>query len=143
LADPVAGTAAPTAVQGTPPELWGTLLQSFGMLLLVLALLILVLWVLRRYFSYSGAIGQQGIIRIITSLHVAPKERIALVDVLGEKLLIGITAQQISFLARIEDEKDICNSEELAKSRGGLFKALLKRKLGETGNEPNMKKDER
>jgi flagellar protein FliO/FliZ len=130
------------AVQGTSPELWATLLQSFGMLLLVLAVLILVLWLLRRYFSYSGAIGQQGVIRIIASMHVAPKERIALVDVLGEKLLIGITPQQISFLARIEDEKDICGSRQSEKPPGGFFKALLKRKMGEAGKGPETKEDE-
>ena len=113
------------------------------MLLLVLAILILVLWLLRRYFSHSGAIGQQGLIRMIASMHVAPKERIALVDVLGEKLLIGITSQNINFLARIEDEKDICGSRQSEKPAVGLFKALLKRKMGEeTGQDPETKEDE-
>jgi flagellar protein FliO/FliZ len=100
------------------------------MLLLVLALLVLVLWLLRRFFSFSGGAGQQGIIRMLASMYVAPKERIALVDVLGEKLLIGITPQQISFLARIDDEKEICGEKESEKPPEGFFKALLKRKLG-------------
>ena len=98
------------------------------MLLVVLGILILVLWLIRRYSSLQGAAGQQGIIRMVASMYVAPKERIALVDVLGEKLLIGITAQQISFLARIEDDKDLCNNQK-TEAPGGFFKTLLRRKL--------------
>lgn len=117
------------------PELWGTMLRSFGMLLVVLAILLLVLWLIRRYASQKGAGGQQGVMRMVASMYVAPKERIALVDVLGEKILIGITAQQISFLARIEDEKDLCGSQKAA-APGGFFKTLLKRKL-QTEEERN------
>lgn len=98
------------------------------MLLVVLGILLLVLWLLRRYSSRQGSGGQQGVIRMVASMYVAPKERIALVDVLGEKILIGITTQQISFLARVEDEKDLCGSQT-AEPPGGFFKSLLRRKL--------------
>lgn len=145
MADPgtlAGGTAAVNVSQAASPELWATMLKSFGMLLLVLAILILVLWLLRRYFSHPGAAGQQGVIRLLATMYVAPKERIALVDVLGEKLLIGITPQQISFLARIEDEKDICETRLSENSTGGFFKALLKRKLGGSGKDPETKEGE-
>jgi flagellar biogenesis protein FliO len=72
-------------------------------------------------------------------MYVAPKERIALVDVLGEKILIGITPQQISFLARIEDDKDLC-SAQMSESPGGFFKSLLKRKLQSDPEGPTMKR---
>ena len=110
------------------------------MLLVVLGILILVLWLIRRYSHLHGAGGQQGIIRMVASMYVAPKERIALVDVLGEKILIGITAQQISFLARIEDEKDVCASQE-AEAPGGFFKALLRRKLQTAPESTDTKGD--
>ncbi len=126
--DTLAALPAQDVVQTATPELWGTMLRSFSMLLVVLAILLLVLWLIRRYSSLQGAGGQQGIIRMVASMYVAPKERIALVDVLGEKLLIGITAQQISFLARIEDDKDLCGSQK-AEAPGGFFKTLLRRKL--------------
>ncbi len=66
---------------------------------------------------------------MLASMYVAPKERIALVDVLGEKFLIGITPQQISFLARVEDKEDVCADRPAEKLPGGLFKTLLKRKI--------------
>ena len=110
------------------------------MLLVVLGVLLLVLWLIRRYSSLHSAGGQQGIIRMVASMYVAPKERIALVDVLGEKLLIGITTQQISFLARIEDDKDLCSSPA-AEDTGGFFKALLRRKLQTTPGSTEAKGD--
>jgi flagellar protein FliO/FliZ len=116
-ADPVAAST---------PELWITLLKSFGMLCLVLALLIAVLWLLRRLYHHSAG-GQPGLIQILASSYVAPKEHIVLVDVLGEKLLLGVTAQQINLLTKISDEKDICATSPPAPE--GIFKFLLRRKL--------------
>jgi flagellar protein FliO/FliZ len=109
------------------PEFWGTMLKSFGMLLIVLGVLIAVLWLIKRYFAQQGSMGQPGVIRLLSSMYVAPKERIALIDVLGEKILIGITSQQISFLARIQDEKNVCPTEPPASN--GFFRSLLKKKI--------------
>jgi len=109
------------------PELWGTMLKSFGMLLLVLGVVIVVLWLIRRYLTHQGSLGQPGLIRTLASMHVAPKERIALIDVLGKKILVGITPQQISFLARITDEDDQCGAQPTAPD--GFFKSLLKKKM--------------
>lgn len=112
------------------------------MLLVVLGILLLVLWLLRRYSSHQGPGGQQGVMRMVASMYVAPKERIALVDVLGEKILIGITPQQISFLARIEDDKDLCGSR-MTEAPGGFFKALLRRKLQTAPGNTEAKGDGR
>lgn len=115
------------------PELWITLLKSLGMLCLVLALLIAVLWLLRRVYHHSSG-GQTGLIQILGSTHVAPKERIVLVDVIGEKFLLGVTSQQINLLAKIADEKDICSAPPPATE--GLFKSLLRRKLSGSVGRP-------
>jgi flagellar protein FliO/FliZ len=126
------------AVQAGPPELWRTILINFSMLLVVLGILLLVLWLIRRYSSIQGAGGQSGLMRMVASMYVAPKERIALVDVLGEKILIGITPQQISFLARIEDDKDLCGGQK-PEAPGGFFKALLRRKLQTASGDTETK----
>lgn len=109
------------------PEFWSVILKSFGMLLIVLGILIAVLWLIRRYVAREGSMGQAGVIRLLASLYVAPKERVALIDVLGEKILIGITPNQISFLARIQDEENVCSGDPPAAD--GFFRSLLKRKL--------------
>ena len=98
------------------------------MLLVVLAILILVLWLIRRFSSQQGSGGQQGIVRMVASMYVAPKERIALVEVMGEKILIGITPQQISFLSRIEDDEGF-RDLQTPDATAGFFNALFRRKL--------------
>jgi len=118
------------------PELWITLLKSFGMLCVVLALLIVVLWLLRRVYHHSGG-GQPGLIQILASSYVAPKERIVLVDVIGEKLLLGITSQQINLLTKIADGKDSCALPPLASE--GLFKSMLRRELNGRANSGDQK----
>ncbi len=136
--DLVAALPVDPSVAGAP-ELWGTMLKSFGMLLIVLGILIVLLWVMKRYFVRQGSMGQPDVIRLLASMYVAPKERVALIDVLGEKILIGITAQQISFLARIQDEDNICQP---ASSPGdGFFRSLLKKKISRVSNNVSTKKN--
>lgn len=109
------------------PEFWSAMLKSFGMLLIVLGVLIAVLWLIKRYVGQQSGMGKPGVIQLLASMYVAPKERIALIDVLGEKILIGITSHQINFLARIQDEENVCPEDSPVPD--GFFKSLLKRKL--------------
>ena len=81
-------------------ELWVTLLKSAAMLSLVLAVLIGVLFLIRRLLYGNGRISGREMIRTIASSHVAPKERIVLVEVLGEMLLLGVTPHTINCLAK-------------------------------------------
>jgi flagellar protein FliO/FliZ len=125
-------------VAASAPELWVTLLKSFGMLSVVLAILIAVLWLLRRAYHHSSG-GQPGLIQILALHYVAPKEHIVLVDVLGEKLLLGVTPQQINLLTKITDAKDICAASPPAIE--GIFKSLLRRKLNRIVSPGDKKRD--
>jgi flagellar protein FliO/FliZ len=121
----MSSTVALPPMESAMPELWMTLLKSFGMLCIVIGVLIAVLWLLRRAYLHSGRGGRPGVIQILSSLHVSPKEKIVLVDVLGEKLLLGITSQQISLLTKISDEAGGFAS----RAPEAPFKALFRRKL--------------
>ena len=110
------------------PDLWITLLKSVAMLSLVLGVLLAVLYLIRRFYGrYSGA-SDRGLIRMVATHHVAPKERIVLLDVLGEKILIGVTPQQINYLATISNgqEINIPQGEEKPK----FFSNLLNNAIG-------------
>jgi flagellar protein FliO/FliZ len=63
-------------------------------LLAVLALLALCAWLIRR----GGLTGQSGLIKIISQCAVGTRERVVLVQVGEQQLLIGVTPQQISLL---------------------------------------------
>lgn len=120
------------------PDLWGTGLKAFAMLCIVVAILILVLFLMKRFFYLKDGSSHKHLIKILSSHHVAPKERIALIDVVGEKIVIGITPENITFLTKIEKSEALDRIEGL-KTAGapyGHFASFLRSSLkGKGGNE--------
>ncbi len=84
------------------PTLWEAGLKTFAMLCIVVGILILVLFLMKRFLCLKHGSGHGQLIRVLSSYHMTPKERIALIDVAGEKIVIGITAENINCLAKIE-----------------------------------------
>lgn len=109
------------------PELWVTLLKSAAMLSIVLALLIGALFLMRRLLYGNAGVAGRGIIRTVASSHVAPKERIVLIEVLGEMLLLGVTPHAINCLAKIPADGRLEIPETSAPDR--FFPNFLKNAL--------------
>ena len=85
---------------------WLSFAFSFG---IVLALLGALLYVLKR-MQNGNVLGMgQRRIRVIDSMSLAPRQKIVLVRVKDQDILLGITAQQINTLASF-----YLSSEELA-----------------------------
>lgn len=99
------------------PDLWGAGLKTLAMLCIVIGVLILVLFLMRRFLSLREGPWQGQLIRVLSSYHVTPKERIVLIDVAGEKIVIGITPENITSLAKI-DKPEALEQIELAKPVG-------------------------
>ena len=72
------------------------LLSVGGSTLLVLAAIVTLAWFYKRSQQYRGAAGE--LINIIAAQSLGPKERILLVDVAGEQLVLGMTASQVQTL---------------------------------------------
>ncbi len=74
---------------------WLQYLLSFA---LVIALLLGSLWALRKLQSGSGLMRAKGDARlkIIETLSVGPRQKIALIQLDGQDVLLGITAQSIT-----------------------------------------------
>ena len=110
------------------PDLWMSLLKSLAVLGLVLRLLLGVLYLMRRlYWRYSGA-PDRGLIRMLAIHHVAPKERIVLLDVVGEKILVGVTPQQINYLATLTKGQEIPIPQ--SNEKPNFFSNLLNQAMG-------------
>ena len=117
------------------PDLWGAGLKTLAMLCIVLGILILVLFVLKRFSYLKQGSGRGQLIRVLSSYHMTPKERIALIDVAGQKLVIGMTPENITCLAQI-NEAEVLERIEGAKppgGKGGLFGKLLMSSLNIKG----------
>ncbi len=117
----------PTAL--ATPDLWMTLLKSFAMLLIVLGILLGALYLLKHFFYRQSGRVERGFIKMMASYPVAPKERILLLDVMGERILVGVTPQQISHLATLQPEKGVPMEAPADDPPEGFFNQLLKKRL--------------
>lgn len=89
------------------PDLISTVLQMLTALSIVLGGLLIVFYLMKRFFKKDvGGTGEQAI-KILASKYIGVKKNIALVEVPGAVLVLGITNERISLLTKIEDESII------------------------------------
>ncbi len=103
-ADGVAATAQPIPVKSPVAVVPGqhgldtgsTLLQVMFGLAVVLMLIFAIAWFLRR-FGQGGLLSHRQM-KVVASLPLGARERIAVVDVAGQQLLLGVAPGRISML---------------------------------------------
>jgi len=88
------------------PELINTGLKTIAMLFIVLGILILVLYIMKKYMSPKGKGKGELIIKVVSSLHLSPKERIEVIEISGERIVVGITPGNINFLTKVPRYKE-------------------------------------
>lgn len=69
-------------------------------LLMVLALIIICAFVLKRFNLTQQSVSQ---LRVVTSLSLGAKERVMVVQVGEQQLLLGVSAQQITLLDKLAE----------------------------------------
>ncbi len=111
----------------TSSDIWFAFGQTFSMLALVLALLILTFYLIKKFSTVKGIKGSKDFIQTLTVHHLSPKEKLVLINVLGETILVGVTASNISKIASFD--KDIDFSTNNREEKLG-FSHFLTRKLG-------------
>jgi flagellar protein FliO/FliZ len=126
----------------TGPDFWLMILKSMGMLCLVLGLLIGLLYLLKRLTEARGVGSGRSMIRLLSSFHLTPKEKVVLLDVMGRKLLIGVTGQSITPLMELPADAWDENTEmDSHPEQPPLFKHLLARLVRDNTPAP-MEKDQ-
>jgi flagellar protein FliO/FliZ len=78
-------------------------LKSVGILSVLFGVLIFVLYLIKKIVPGEKNMGR-SVIKPIDSFFLTSKDRIVLLDVLGDKILVGITQQNISYLTKIDKE---------------------------------------
>jgi len=111
------------------PEVWNMLLKSAGMLCVVIGILLLMVYIIKRFSLAGGGKRGQTSIKVLSSIHFGAKEKVALIDVLGKKILLGITANNINFLT--EFDKDIDVGDDVLNKEKGIFSFMLKKNVQE------------
>jgi flagellar protein FliO/FliZ len=86
------------------------LFRMIGSFALVLALMAALLWALRRLQSRMITQNSGRRMQIIESLSIGPRQKIALIRVGEQEVMVGITASQITALAQLPQHTASPNS---------------------------------
>jgi flagellar protein FliO/FliZ len=107
-AEPVAtAAAAPAAGSGVA----GQLAQLVLGLLLVLGLIFFLAWMLRRV-QQAGPAGKGQVIDIIGSRALGPRDRLVLVQVGSEQILLGLSPGTITALHVLKEPVQVPSAEQ-------------------------------
>jgi flagellar biosynthetic protein FliO len=88
--------------------------KMLAALAIVIAMMIGTAYVLKKYFYRSPeTINGNPMIDILSNHYLGPKNSILLVSVLGQVMLLGVSANQISSLGTISDPKALENLKNL------------------------------
>lgn len=109
------------------PDIWFAFARTFGMLFFVLALLILVFYLIKKFSEAKGGKGRKDFIKTLSVHHLSPKEKLVLVDVLGQTLLVGVTPSNISKIASIDRKVTLSDDEP---EQAFQFSEFLAKKIG-------------
>lgn len=91
-------------------------------LLMVLALIVISALILKKFQLTTKSVSGM---KVITSLSLGPKERLVVVEVQNQQLLLGVSAQQITLLKTL-DEAIIVESSTVNNMKGTMNSSLLK-----------------
>jgi len=99
-------------------------LGVFGWLFVIIALMFGSAWLLKKSNMVSSG---DNSIKVVSSLPFGQKERVALIEVEGERVLLGITSNGISMLRRYESIEDNQEPVDNKQFKARLAKALQER----------------
>lgn len=106
-----------------PSEYFGQIMLS---LVLVLLIIFIAAWLLRRYGRFPGV--AEGNLKVLGALSVGQRERILLLQVGNEQILVGVTSSQISRLHQLEQTIEVKDNVPVSSQFSQRLQEALKSK---------------
>ena len=98
-------------------DLWDSLARTAAALAVVLMLRGALAWGAKRLLGTRGrTVGPAPLVQVLACGSVAPRKTVALVSVAGEYLILGLTAEAMVPLGRIDDPERV----QAALAKAGL-----------------------
>lgn len=120
-------------------------LKMIFALAIVLGLLIGVMYFIKNFMQRTGpSADNHSIINILSSKYLGPKSSIILVEVMEQVIVVGISGQQMTPLARIDDPVAVARIKSQGNSpQAGRFTGDKIAKLLSLANFPGIKKTDK
>ena len=115
-----------------PSEYFGQIVLS---LVLVLLIIFISAWLLRRYGRFPGV--AEGNLKVLGALSVGQRERILLLQVGEDQILVGVTSSRISRLHQLEVPVEVKDNIPVTSQ----FSQRLQDALKPKGNNQQARED--
>ncbi|MFA7655096.1 flagellar biosynthetic protein FliO [Acidithiobacillus thiooxidans] len=126
---PLAQASTPAVMDTGSPFSWMSILQLFAALLFVLAVFFVVIWML-KHFQPGAMNNPVAGLKVVTSLPLGTRERLLLVQVGEQQLLLGVTPTGIHLLHTLETSLPDTTSNSATAFASWLRTAMERRKQG-------------
>lgn len=110
------------------PSSAGSLLQVLLALALVLGLIVGAAWMMRRLSLVPGA--GAGHLRVVSGVMVGQRERVVIVEINGQWLVLGVTSEQVNLLHTLDKPADIETTPAAAPVFAQWLQAALDKRKG-------------
>lgn len=99
------------------PDLMPTALRMLTSLGVILVILLFALYFARRIFKKQVVGSKDGLIRVVANTYIGIKKNISMVEVPGAVLILGVTSDNISLLAKIEKQEILDKFKEVSEKK--------------------------
>ncbi|MFH1491512.1 MAG: flagellar biosynthetic protein FliO [Pseudomonadota bacterium] len=103
-------------------------IKMVGSLMLILGLIIGLFYLLKRFRLNAFSMGKNPMMRHIGTLSLAPKRSLALVEICGQWLVVGIGADNITLISRVDAPSETGQFENHPDAGRHAFHTLLREK---------------
>ncbi|MDY0361797.1 MAG: flagellar biosynthetic protein FliO [Desulforegulaceae bacterium] len=111
-------------------NLYAELFKTFGMLAIVLGIIVGALYFVKKFMAKNFSMGESAKIKLLSSFYLGSREKLVIVDVEGEKLLIGVTKENISLISKLgKNDESAKTKEESQSDFSEIFKKNLKNRF--------------
>ena len=111
----------------TAPDALSITLQMLTALAIVVGGLLVAFYLMKRFLKRDAGGSSNALIRVVANQYIGVKKNIALVEVPGTVLVVGITSDRISLLTKIEDQSALDGIKENAPRLAPSFAEHLQR----------------
>lgn len=109
------------------PDPISTTLQMLTALAVVIGVLLVAFYAMKRFLKREAGSSGNPLIRVIANQYIGIKKNIALVEVPGTVLVLGISNDRISLLTKIEDQRVLDGIKEEKAQHAVSFSDHLQR----------------
>ncbi|PWF21178.1 flagellar biosynthetic protein FliO [Corticimicrobacter populi] len=102
------------------------LIRVIAVLILIICMILAAAWLVRR-LGLAGTSRQASSLRLLGSLGLGPRHRIAIIEADGTRLVVGLHPNGINLLHTFPPSESITSEEAPASSTDGTFKDALER----------------